>query len=177
MERPTELPDDRSLRAAAAGLGRLAGGHPLIQRLKRLEEQIREDPALAALWAELEEAEETSGGCGSGGCSSGGCGASKEEGTEGPPRRNGGPKPGQKMGLYQEFSDSPVLQEYVQVRHRFYVLVDGLVETMFENLYGKSWLGLPQVDPLQDPDQAPIPVGFAGVALVDVLEDDDDEAA
>lgn len=79
------------------------------------------------------------------------------------------------MDLYQRFSDTPVLQEYVQVRHRFYVLVDGMVETMFENLYGKSWLGLPQVDPLQDPaEPPPPPVGFAGVALVDVLPDEDE---
>ena len=178
MEPADVPPSDETLRAAAARLGQLAGTHPLIERLKRLEEHIREDPALAALWAELEGAEESTGGCGSGGCGSGGCGT-KKKGAEGPPKRNGGPKPGQKMDLHKRFSEAPVLQEYVQVRHRFYVLVDGVVETMFEHLYGKSWLGLPRVDPLQDPDEAPepVPVGFAGVPLVDVLPDAEDEAA
>lgn len=178
MEPTTAIPEDQHLRVAAARLGRLAGRHPLIERLKRLEELIREDPELAALWGDLEGAEESTGGCGSGGCGSGGCGTKKAEGAEGPPRRNGGPKPGQKMDLYQRFADQPVLQEYVQVRHRFYVLVDGLVETMFENLYGKSWLGLPQVDPLQDPAAPPpLPVGFAGVPLVDVLPDEEEAPA
>lgn len=165
-------PNDEQLKQRAAAFGRLVGDHPLVQRLKRLEEQIREDVELSELWRSLEEAEQTTGGCGSGGCGSGGCGT-KKKGAEGPPRRNGGPKPGQRMDLYSQFSEQPVLQEYVQVRHRFYVLIDDLFQTVFEELYGRSWLGLPQVDPfLEGADAAPpTPVGFAGVSLVDVLPD------
>lgn len=153
----------------ARDLGRLLAGHPLVQRLRRLEEQIREDAALTALWRDLEDAESTSGGCGSGGCGSGGCGT-KPEGAEGPPRRNGGPKPGEKMDLYARFSDEPVLQEYVQVRHRFYVLVDSLYATVFETAYGAGWSGQPVVADL-DAEVPPPAVGFAGLTLVDPLED------
>lgn len=168
-----EPSDEQGLIERARELGLVARDHPLVQRLKRLEEIIREDAGLRELWDELEGAEASSGGCGSGGCSSGGCGT-KQPG-EGPPKRNGGPKPGEKMDLYARFSDQPVLQEYVQVRHRFYVLVDSMVAAMFEALYGRSWLGLPQVDPLGDePEVPPRPVGFAGVSLVDPLPDDDE---
>lgn len=159
---------DEVLRQRARELGREAAEHPVVARLKRLEEIIREDSALSELWAELEAFDTSSrcgsGGCGSGGCGSGGCGpeASDSEAAEAPK--------GNRLDLYARFSEEPILQEYVQVRHRFYVLVDSMVETMFENLYGQPWRGSPEVHPVpQEP--AGSAVGFAGVSLVDILPD------
>lgn len=173
--------DDGAVDAAARDLGALVARHPVVLRLKRLEEQIREDEGLRVLWEDLQEAENQGSGCGSGGCGSGGCGSGCGSGDaaapvegEGPvmrTKRNGGPKPGERMELYRQFSDAPVLQEYIQVRHQFYLLVDRLYETVFETMYGKPWAGVPELQPLEE--EAPR-VGFAGVSLVDVLDDDED---
>lgn len=171
---------DLDLTRRARQLGLLASEHPVVQRLKRLEEIIREDSELRELWAELEEFDASSGcgsgGCGSGGCSSGGCGTSAPEETSPklspvafPQTSTTAASPRDRMDLYARFSEAPVLQEYVQIRHRFYVLVDGLVETLFQTLYGQPWQGTPEVSPLRE---EPGPVGFAGVPLVDVLPDD-----
>jgi hypothetical protein len=157
---------DEELRRRARDLGGFARGHPVVQRLKRLEEIIREDSELADLWSELEDFE-TSGGCGSGGCSGGGCGSGSAAGTEshGPVTPKGG-----RLDLYARFSEAPLLQEYVQVRHRFYVLVDSMIENLFESLYQKPWSGSAEVDLLSSGGVDP-EVGFAGVPLVDLLPD------
>ncbi len=155
------------LEARARQLGRELAAHPSVLRLKRLEEIIREDPALAATWADLEGAEKGEGGCGSGGCGSGGCG-SKEVPEGGRRAGNGGPKPGSRMDLYRSFSDSSVLQEYVQVRQQVYSLVDSVYAGIFEAMYGR-FDEFPEVSP----GLAAPPVGFAGLSLIDPLPDED----
>ncbi len=67
-----EFPSQEHVLEKARDLGLLAGENPLVQRLKRLEEIIREDPHLTEIWTSLQEAEGSTGGCGSGGCGSGG---------------------------------------------------------------------------------------------------------
>lgn len=165
--------DEDAVRQAMIQLGQNASQLPLVARLKRLEEQIREDPELSRVWAELEAAESSGGGCSSGGCGSGGCSTSAS--SEGKKPRNGGPKPGTKMELYAQFSDSSVLQEYVQTRHRFYVEVDRWVEAFFENLYGYSWQGVPEVDPLKRGAELSLPPQLGGIPLVDILPDEEPE--
>lgn len=140
----SESMTDARVLGLAEDLGEALAAHPLTLRLKRIEESIREDEAMLVLWRQLEGVER-GGGCRSGsGCGSGGCGTAAHD--ESPPEAAP-----DKLSLMARFADAPLLQEYVQVKHRFYALVDAAFETAFQRAYGKAWMGEPEVDVAADP--------------------------